>query len=124
MMKLETELLQEQEEEGGDRRNQPVHNVRIEEDEFPCGKVAERDLAGPDFPDVRRRGPPQKAPHRVQLFLALEAARERKRGHGDFWGELRRSKEERSAERKEADREKGCGDEGALRRPLLARAKR
>jgi hypothetical protein len=85
MMKLEAELLQEQEEEGGDRRNQPAHNVRIEKDELPRGQVAEGNLAGPDLPGVRRRGPPQKAPHRVQLILALEAARERKRSHGDCW---------------------------------------
>jgi hypothetical protein len=37
---------------------------------------------------------------------------------------LLRSREEKGAERKKADREKGCGDEGALRRLLLARAKR
>jgi hypothetical protein len=58
MMKLEAELLQEQEEEGGDRRNQPAHNVRVEEDELPRGKLAEGDLAGLDLPDIRRRGPP------------------------------------------------------------------
>jgi hypothetical protein len=85
MMKLESELLQEQEEEGGDRRNQPAHNVRIEKDELPRRKVAEGNLASPDLPGVRRRGPPQKAPHRVQLILALEAAWERKRSHGDCW---------------------------------------
>jgi hypothetical protein len=37
---------------------------------------------------------------------------------------LQRSWEEKEAERKEADCEKGCGDEGALRSLLLARAKR
>jgi hypothetical protein len=58
MVKLEAKLLQEQQEEGGDRRNQPAHNVRIEEDELPRGKVAEGNLAGPDLPGVRRRGPP------------------------------------------------------------------
>jgi hypothetical protein len=37
---------------------------------------------------------------------------------------LQRSREEKGAERKEVSHEKGCGDEGALRRLLLARAKR
>jgi hypothetical protein len=41
MLKLEAELLQEQEEEEGDRRNQPTHNVRVEENKLPRGKVAE-----------------------------------------------------------------------------------
>jgi hypothetical protein len=50
MLKLEVELLQEQEEEGGDRRNQPAHNVRVEENELPRGKVAEGNLAGPNLP--------------------------------------------------------------------------
>jgi hypothetical protein len=83
MMKLEAELLQEQEEEGGDRRNQPAHDVRVEENELPRGKVAEGNFAGPNLPGLRRRGPSQKAAHRVQLCLALEAVRERKRRHGD-----------------------------------------
>jgi hypothetical protein len=75
---LEAKLLQEQEEEGGDWRNQPAHNVRVEEDELPRGKVAEGNRTGPDPPSIRRRGPPQKAPHRVQLIPGLEAARARK----------------------------------------------
>jgi hypothetical protein len=50
MVKLEAELLQEQEEEGGDRRNQPAHNVRVEKDELPRGKVAEGDFAALTFP--------------------------------------------------------------------------
>jgi hypothetical protein len=57
MMKLEVELLQEQEEERGDRRNQPAHDVRVEENELPRGKVAEGNLAGSNLPGLRRRGP-------------------------------------------------------------------
>jgi hypothetical protein len=56
MMKLEAELLQEQEEEGGDRRNQPAHDVRVEENKFPHGKVAEGNFTGPNLPGLRRRG--------------------------------------------------------------------
>jgi hypothetical protein len=82
MMELEAELLQEQEEEGGDKRNQPAHGVRVEEDEFPRGKVTEGDFADPDLPGMFRRGPSHKAAHQVQLGLALEAARKRKRRHG------------------------------------------
>jgi hypothetical protein len=46
VMKLEAELLREQEEGGGDRRHLPAHGVRVEEDELPRGKVAEGDFAG------------------------------------------------------------------------------
>jgi hypothetical protein len=83
VMKLEAELLQEQEEEGGDRRHQPAHGVRVEEDELPRGKVAKGDFASPNLPGVLRRGPSQKAVHQVQLGLALEVARKRERRHGD-----------------------------------------
>jgi hypothetical protein len=37
---------------------------------------------------------------------------------------LQKRREEKGAERKETDHEKGCGDEGALQRLLLAKAKR
>jgi hypothetical protein len=36
VLELKTELLQEQKEEGGDRRHQPAGDVCIEEDELPC----------------------------------------------------------------------------------------
>jgi hypothetical protein len=49
-LKLEAELLQEQEEEGGDRRHQPAHGVRVEEDELPRGQVAEGALPARIFP--------------------------------------------------------------------------
>jgi hypothetical protein len=65
VLKLKAELLQEQEEERGDRRHQPAHGVRVEEDEFLRGKVAEGDLAGPDPPDELWHGPSQKAAHRI-----------------------------------------------------------
>jgi hypothetical protein len=87
VLKLKAELLQEQEKEGGDRRHQPAHGVRVEEDEFPRGKVAEGDLAGLDPPDELRRGPSQKAAHHVQLALALEAAGVTKRRHGAIAGD-------------------------------------
>jgi hypothetical protein len=77
VMKLEAELLQEQEEEGGDRRHQPAHGVRVEENELPRGKVAEGDFAGPNLPGLLWRGPSQKEAHQVQLGLALEAVRKR-----------------------------------------------
>jgi hypothetical protein len=57
VIKLEAELFQEQEEEGGDRRHQPAHGVRVEEDELSRGKVAEGDFAGPNLPGMFRRGP-------------------------------------------------------------------
>jgi hypothetical protein len=82
-MKLEAELLQEQEEEGGYWRHQPAHGVRVEEDELPRSKVAEGDFTGPYLPGVLRHGPSHKAAHQVQLGLALEAVRKRERRHGD-----------------------------------------
>jgi hypothetical protein len=107
MMKLETELLQEQEEEGGDRGNQPAHGVRVEEDELPRGKVVEGDFAGPNLPGLRWCGPSQKAAHRVQLRLTLEAAWGRKRSHGNgvelAMDGSQRSRKEEDADRKEAD---------------------
>jgi hypothetical protein len=83
VMKLEAELLQEQVEGGGDRRHQPAHGVRVEEDELPRGKITEGDFAGPNLPGVLQCGPSKKAAHQVQLGLALEAARKRERRHGD-----------------------------------------
>jgi hypothetical protein len=83
VLKLKAELLQEQEEEGGDRRHEPAHGVRGEEDELPRGQVVDGDFASPDPPDELRRGPSQKVAHQVQLDLALEAAGLTKRRHGD-----------------------------------------
>jgi hypothetical protein len=83
VLELKAELLQEQEEEGGDQRYQPAHSVRVEKDKLPCGKVAEGDFSGPNPPGVLWRGPSQKAAHQVQLALALEAAWKRERRHGD-----------------------------------------
>jgi hypothetical protein len=124
MMKLEAELLQGQEEEGGERRNQPAHNVRVEKDELSGGKVVEGDSAGPDLPGLRRRGPSQKAPHRVQLNLALESAWERKQRHGECWGWIAMEQRREGSRAQRGWSQKRCGDEGALRRLLLARAKR
>jgi hypothetical protein len=83
VLKLEAELLQEQEEEGGDWQHQPAHGVRVEKDELPRSQVMEGDFATPDPPDELQCGPSQKAAHRVQLDLALEAAGLTKRRHGD-----------------------------------------
>jgi hypothetical protein len=38
MVKLEAELLQEKKEEGGERRDQPAHGVRVEENELPAAR--------------------------------------------------------------------------------------
>jgi hypothetical protein len=108
MMKLEAELLQEQEEEGGDRRNQPAHGVRVEENELPRGKVEEGDFAGPDLLGVFRCGPSHKAAHQVQLGLGLEVARERKRRHGDGV-EIAKDGSQGNRKEKEAEhKEAGC----------------
>jgi hypothetical protein len=58
VLKLKAELLQEQEEEGRDRRHQPAHDVRVEEDELPRDQVVEGSQACLDLPDELRCGPP------------------------------------------------------------------
>jgi hypothetical protein len=81
VLELKTELLHEQEEEGGDQRGQPAGDVHVEEDELPCDQVIEGAPTCPDLPGELWRGPPQEAAHRVELF-ALEAAGMAKRRHG------------------------------------------
>jgi hypothetical protein len=82
VLKLKAELLQEQEEEGGDWRHQPAHGVGVEEDELPRGQVVEGNRACPNLPDELRRGLSQKAAHRVQLALELEVAGVAEQRHG------------------------------------------
>jgi hypothetical protein len=82
VLELKAELLQEQEEEGGDWWHQPAGDVRIEEDELPRDQVVEGARACPDLPGELQCGPPQEAAHRVELFVALEAAGMAKKRHG------------------------------------------
>jgi hypothetical protein len=82
VLELKAELLQEQEEEGRDWWHQPTGDVRVEEDDLPRDQVVEGARACPDLPGELRRGPPQKAAHRVELILALKAAGLMKRRHG------------------------------------------
>jgi hypothetical protein len=82
VLELKAELLQEQEEEGGDWWHQPAGDVRIEKDELPSDQVIEGARACPDLPGELQRGPPQEAAHRVKLALALKAAGMTKRRHG------------------------------------------
>jgi hypothetical protein len=76
VLQLKPELLQEQKEEGGDRRGYPAGHVRVEEDEFPHDQVVEGTRTCPDLPSKFRRGPTQEAAHRVELLLT------RMRGEG------------------------------------------
>jgi hypothetical protein len=50
VLELKAELLQEQEEEGGDWWHQPAGDVRIEEDELPRDQVIEGARACRIFP--------------------------------------------------------------------------
>jgi hypothetical protein len=74
VLKLKTELLQKQKEEGGDRRRHPAGDVCVEEDELPHDQVVEGARACPDLPGELRRGPPQEATHHVELFRLLDMA--------------------------------------------------
>jgi hypothetical protein len=82
VLELKAELLQEQEEEGGDWWHQPAGDVRVEEDKLPRDQVIEGARACPDLPNELWRGPPQEAAHRVKLALTLKAAGLTKRIHG------------------------------------------
>jgi hypothetical protein len=82
VLELKAELLQEQEEEGGDWWHQPIGDVRVEEDELPRDQVVEGARAYLDLPGELRRGPPQEAAHRVKLALVLKAAGLTKQRHG------------------------------------------
>jgi hypothetical protein len=82
VLELNIELLQEQKEEGGDRRRQPAGGVRVEEDELPRDQVVEGARGCPDLPRELRRGPSMEAAHRVELFLVLKVAGMAKRRHG------------------------------------------
>jgi hypothetical protein len=110
VLELKTELLQKQKEEGGDRRHQPAGDVRVEEDELPRDQVVEGARAYPDLPGELRCSPPQEVAHRVQLFLALEAAGMSKRRHS---GDRRRCE---GKDCKDAGRE-----ESARRRRQIAK---
>jgi hypothetical protein len=75
VLELESELLQQQQEERRDRQRQPAGEVGDEEHELPGGEVTEGSGTGPDPPGEHRRAPFEQAVHHVERLLSLETLR-------------------------------------------------
>jgi hypothetical protein len=73
VLKLEVELLQQQQEERRDRQHQPAGEVGDKEHELPGGEIAEGRGAGTDPSGERRRAPSEQVAHQVECLLGLEA---------------------------------------------------
>jgi hypothetical protein len=96
VLKLEPELLQQQQEERQDRQSQPAGDVGDEQNKLPEGEITEGSDAGADPCSVRWRAPPKQAAHQVERRLRLEAVGVTERSHGVHGGasvELRSAKE-------------------------------
>jgi hypothetical protein len=63
VLKLEPELLQQQQEERRDRQSQPAGDVGDEHNKLPDGEIAEGSGAGVDPCGVRWRAPPKQVTH-------------------------------------------------------------
>jgi hypothetical protein len=72
VLKLEAELLQQQQEERQDWQRQPVGEVGDEEHKLPGGEIAEGRGAGADPSGERRRAPSEQVAHQVECHLGLE----------------------------------------------------
>jgi hypothetical protein len=72
VLKLEAELLQQQQEEGRDRQRQPAGEVGDEEHKLLGGEIAEGSGAGADPPRERRRALSEQDAHQVECPLRLE----------------------------------------------------
>jgi hypothetical protein len=73
VLKLEAELLQQQQEERRDRQSQPAGDVGDEQNKLPNGEIAEGSGAGTDPCGVCGRAPPKQAAHQVERRLRMEA---------------------------------------------------
>jgi hypothetical protein len=82
VLKLEPELLQQQQEERRDRQRQPAGEVGDEQHELPGGEITEGSGAGADPSGVHRRTPSEQVAHQVERPLRLEALGIAKRSHG------------------------------------------
>jgi hypothetical protein len=86
VLKLEPELLQQQQEERRDRQRQPAGEVGDEQHELPGGEIAEGSGAGVDPSGVHRRAPSEQVAHQVEHLLRLETLGMAKRSHGVIGG--------------------------------------
>jgi hypothetical protein len=82
VLKLEPELLQQQQEERRDRQRQPTREVGDEQHELPGGEIAEGSSASADPFGEYRRAPFKQVAHQVERPLRLEMLRMAKRSHG------------------------------------------
>jgi hypothetical protein len=73
VLKLEPELLQQQQEKRRDRQRQPVGNVGDEQNKLPEGEITEGSSASVDPCGQRWRAPPEQAAHQIERCLRLEA---------------------------------------------------
>jgi hypothetical protein len=86
VLKLEPELLQQQQEERRDRQRQPAGDVGGEQNKLPGSEAIEGDGASVDPPGERRRAPSEQVAHHIECRLGLEAVGLAKRSHGDYSG--------------------------------------
>jgi hypothetical protein len=82
VLKLEPELLQQQQEERRDRQRQLAGEVGDEQHELPGGEIAEGSGVGADPSGVHRRAPSEQVAHQVEHLLRLEMLGMAKRSHG------------------------------------------
>jgi hypothetical protein len=73
VLKLEAELLQQQQEEGRDRQRQPAGEVGDKEHELLGDEIAEGRGVGADPSGECRRAPSEQVAHQVECHLGLEA---------------------------------------------------
>jgi hypothetical protein len=83
VLELESELLQQQQEELRNRQRQPAEEIGDEEHKLPSSEITKGSSAGSDPPCERRRAPSEQAAHRVKRLLSLETLGTSQRGHGD-----------------------------------------
>jgi hypothetical protein len=72
VLKLEAEVLQQQQEERRDQQRQPTGEVGDEQHELPHGEIAEGSGNGADPSGERRRAPSEQVAHQVERPLSLE----------------------------------------------------
>jgi hypothetical protein len=73
VLKLEAELLQQQQEERRDLQRQPAGEVGDEEHKLPGGEITEGSGADADPSGERRRAPSEQVARQVECPLRLEA---------------------------------------------------
>jgi hypothetical protein len=110
VLKLEPELLQQQQEERRDRQRQPAGEVGDEQHELPGGEIVEGSGASADPPGERRRAPSEQVAHQVEHSLRLETLGMAKRSHGLCGGASAEQRNTKAKERNGARRQRGAVD--------------